>query len=241
MPFLIRSSLISLGAAVLLVALVGAGCAKGPLWRTGYLAPWALKRWSDEERYAATLFSKRDDLRAIVRTAAKGSAAEREHAAQRLVEVIETNPVRLLRIEAVRLLGQLDSPTAEAGLARAAQDPSSEVRLAAVHACSDQANAACLQVLQQILGGDTDIDVRLAAARQLQHFDDPGAIRALAVALDDTNPALQVRAADSLQKVTGESFGRDIEAWRQYAQSRIPAPSVETQRAEQPASAVELR
>ncbi len=217
----------------LLVFLAG-GCAKGPLWRTGYVAPWALKRWADEERFAQTLHAKRENLRATVRSASHGTPADQEHAAQTLVEIIDTSPIRLERIEAVKLLGQLDAPTAESGLLRAAQDPSSEVRLAAVHACGSQANVASLRALQEILGADTDIDVRIAAARQLQNFPEPGAIQALALALEDRNSvALQIRAADSLQAVTGQKFGHDIAAWREYAQNVAPPASPTTRVAEQ--------
>ena len=224
------------------------GCAKGPFWRTGYIAPWALKRWSEEERFAETLHTKRENLRAIVQTAAQGTAADQENAAKQLVDIIETNPVRLVRIEAVRLLGDLDSPTAESGLLRAAKDPSSEVRLAAVHACGSKSNLAALRALQEMVGADTDVDVRLAAARQLQYFKEPGAIQALALALEDPNPALQIRAADSLQVVTGQGLGRDIQAWRQYARAQLPSSPTETQTslsetqtAEQRSAEIQLR
>ena len=81
----------------LLVLLTG-GCAKGPLWRTGYVAPWVLKRWAEEERLAPTLHAKRENLRASVKSASRGTPADQEHAAQQLVEIIETSPIRLERI-----------------------------------------------------------------------------------------------------------------------------------------------
>ena len=37
-----------------------AGCAEGPLWRSGKLNPWARNQWAEEARIADTLFVKKN-------------------------------------------------------------------------------------------------------------------------------------------------------------------------------------
>jgi hypothetical protein len=78
--------------------------------------------------------------------------------------------------------------------------------------------------LQNMLGSDTNIDVRLAATRALGGFSGGQAVRALGLALNDSDPALQLRAADSLRTSTGQPFGRDIEAWQNYVQQQSTNP-----------------
>lgn len=203
------------------------GCVKGPLWRSGYVSPWARQRWAEEEQLAASLFSKRDDMQAIVATAVKGTDADRRQAALQLAHIAQTDPVLLVRIDAIQLLGELDAPEARSALMAAAQDSQSDVRMAAVNACSKNTNPESIQILQQIIGGDSDIDVRLAAARVLKNYRGPEAIQALALAVEDPNPALQLRGADSLQAVTDKDFGHDVVAWRDYVrQNTRQSPTV---------------
>ena len=213
---------LSILLGVFAVCLVSSGCIKGPLWRTGYISPWAQQRWAEEERIAPTLFAKRHELAAIVQSANKGSPADRERTAEQLAQLAQNDPVLLLRLEAVRLLGDLDTPAARDALMVAAKDPQSEVRKAAVYACSKGNHPESVQILQEIIGGDSDIDIRLAATRTLGNYHGPEAVRALALALDDPNPALQVCAADSLQAVTDQKLGRDVRAWQEYVRKSTP-------------------
>ncbi len=213
--------------STLCVLLIAAnGCVKGPLWRTGYASPWARQRWAEEEQLAPSLFTKRDDMQAIVASAVKGTESDRNQAALQLAKIAQTDPVLLVRIKAIQLLGELDAPEARTALMAAAQDPQSDIRMAAVHACSKNSNPQSIQILQQVIGGDSDIDLRLAATRVLQNYRGPEAVRALALALEDPNPAIQLRGADSLQAVTDKDFGHDVVAWRDYVRqnsSQIPA------------------
>jgi HEAT repeat protein len=133
-----------------------------------------------------------------------------------LAQIAQTDSTLLVRVEAVRLLGELDAEPARQALQMASQDPQSEVRMAVVHACSTHQDPAATQLLQQMIGSDSDIDIRLAATRALKSHRGPQAVEALALALDDPNPALQLRATESLSTVTGQKFGNDIPAWREY-------------------------
>ncbi len=204
------------------VCLMSSGCIKGPLWRTGYISPWAQQRWAEEEQIAPTLFAKRDELAAMVRSANKGSPTDRERTAAQLAQIAQNDPILLLRLEAVKLLGDLDTTAARDALMVAAKDPQSDVRMAAVYACSKGSNPESVPILQDIIGGDSDVDIRLAATRTLEGYRGPEAVRALALALDDPDPALQLRGADSLQVVTGKNLGHDVRAWQEYVRQSPP-------------------
>jgi hypothetical protein len=50
-------------------------------------------------------------------------------------------------------------------------------------------------------------------------------VQALGIALDDADPALQHRAVQSLERVSGEDFGDSVPAWRQYVRGEpVNAP-----------------
>ena len=81
-----------------------------------------------------------------------------------------------------------------------------------------------VQVLAGALAGDTNFDVRLAAARALGNVPhDPRAIAALGIALKGSdNPAMTYRVVSSLKSASGKDFGSDVNQWQQYADSFIP-------------------
>jgi HEAT repeat protein len=209
-----------------LPALIWTGCAKGPLWRTGYVSPWARKIWSEEQRVAQSLISRKEDLRAITKQANSGTAYEQEQAALRLTNIIKSDPILLLRIEAVELLGKLKTDAALTGLKIASNDPEPDIRMAAINAWQSRGDDVSIKQLQSLVASDTNLDVRLSATRALGSFTDPQAARALAVVLDDPNPAVQFRATKSLGKVTGESFGANVSAWRQFLTANLPNEDV---------------
>jgi hypothetical protein len=73
--------------------------------------------------------------------------------------------------------------------------------------------------------------VRIAIATQLGKFrNSPEATRALSLALEDNDAALQHQAINSLTQVTGRSYGMSVPAWREYLAGgnppTPPAPSV---------------
>jgi HEAT repeat protein len=93
------------------------------------------------------------------------------------------------------------------------------VRVAACEAWSRRGGPEAVHALSKVLHGDTELDVRLAAARALGALRDRTAIPALGLALEDANPALQWRAIQSLKAVSGRDFGDNVPAWRQFVQS----------------------
>ena len=192
------------------------GCAEGPLWKTGHLSPWARQKWAEEEQIAPTLYAKRERMREIVDQATVGGSGEKEQASKFLGEIVQKNPVVLLRIEAAKLLGRLPTQTATQALQIASKDRESDVRLAAIRAWRDRRDAAAIEMLDEMIENDQDIDVRIQAISALGEFSDPRVAKILSSVLSDPDPAIQMQAATSLASVTGQDFGTDIQAWQRY-------------------------
>ncbi len=216
----------------LLALLFIAGCAEGPMWRSGNLNPWARKQWEEEARIADTLFVKKQRMSDSVATAINGSLDQQESVAKQISEVVHRDPVLLLRLHGVQLIGQLNCPTAISTLENASRDHNSEVRIAAIKAWEKKSADVAVPQLQEMIGSDTHVDVRLAATRALGNFSGERAVQALSLALGDSDPALQLRATESLQRVTGESLGRDVSAWQTYISQLAPtstSPATDSQ------------
>ena len=205
------------------------GCSEGPLWRSGKYNPWVRNKWAEEEQIADTLFSRKKRMETVVQNAVNAPLNVQEDAAQALSDIVFRDKVLLMRLHAVRLLGQLkSSPSAEETLIKASKDNERDIRLAAIEAWKTLGTAAAVPQLQEIIGSDTDIDVRLAATEALGHFPGRASVSALSLSLNDRNPALQVRATESLRKVTGEPLGRNVVAWQQYVENVAPTNATPT-------------
>ncbi|MGI9515780.1 MAG: HEAT repeat domain-containing protein [Pirellulaceae bacterium] len=204
------------------------GCAEGPLWKTGYLSPWARQQWANEEQIAATLFTKRNSFREMVDNALQAGTEKQEEASEFLADVVTRDPVLLLRMEATRLLAELPTETAENALQIASRDRQVEVRMAALKAWEQRGDATAEQVLIQMLRTDDDTNIRIGAAAALGQFSGEQVTNALAEVIDDPNPAMQLRAAESLAAVTGENHGRDIQAWQEFLNDALESPVEQT-------------
>lgn len=195
------------------------GCAEGKLWRTGQYVPWAQNKWIEEEKIADTLFVKKREMRETVEYAINGTQQDQQRAANFLAEIIRRDSILLHRIYAVQLLGQLDCPASLKALQEATEDSNSEIRIAAIGSLEKLPADESLPRLQEILMDDSNADVRLAAARSIGEFSGERAITAVAVALDDQDPALQRRVMQSLEKITGEPLGTNQIAWEKYVKA----------------------
>ena len=202
---------------------VFSGCSEGMLWRTGYLSPWARKKWAEEDQIAETLFSKRRRIRELVEQTNAGQA-DPNRTAEILSQIALKDQVVLLRIEAVTLLGEVNSPLALKGLQTAIKDPSPDVRLAAVKSWSNKKSTPqTVLALQSVVGSDSNLDVRIAATRALGQFEGPQAVEALSLAIKDRDPAIKLTATESLGQVTGMEFGGDVSKWNEYLANRSPS------------------
>lgn len=199
------------------------GCAEGMFWRTGYLSPWVRQKWQEEETIATTLFSKKDRLTALVESAQTGTVQQQDQVASELQDIVFRSPVVLLRLHAVDLLGKLNSPTAIQSLEKATQDRNTEIRIAAVKSLGLSQSEEAARILQEVIGSDTNDDVRLNAVKSLAQFPSPQSVSALALALEDSNPALQVASTEALSELTGQQLGADVYAWKSYLRQLMPS------------------
>jgi|GEM_PF-1284665 len=205
------------------------GCSEGPLWRSGKYSPWVRNKWAEEEKIADTLFTRKRRMETVVQNAINGPINAQEDAAQALSDIIFRDKVLLMRLHAVRLIGKLkSSPSAVETLIKASKDNDRDIRLAAIESWKTLGTDAAVPQLQEIIGSDTDIDVRLAATEALGNFPGRASVGALSLSLNDRNPALQVRATESLRKITGEPIGRNVVAWQNYVQNVSPQNSIPT-------------
>lgn len=198
------------------------GCAEGPLWKSGKYAPWARNQWAAEEEIADTLFSRKRKMSEAVAAVIGAPVEDQQRVAQTISEVVLRDPVLLLRLHGVKLLGKLQCPLANQTLQNASKDNNPDIRIAAVKSWQGMEAQTAIPQLQSIIGSDTNIDVRLAATRALSNFNGQQAISATSLALQDDDPALQLRAVESLQKITGEQIGRDVSKWKQYVSNVVP-------------------
>jgi HEAT repeat protein len=211
---------------LLIVALLGffTGCADGPIPALATMNPWLRNEWAEDEKIAPTFFQKKNEL-ARIRTSAKSYSPEKR---QQLVTQIATRyreeNSRVLRAELIRTLGAFPGASAEETLLVAATDPDPDVRRLACEGLSGRNTAESLNVLAQAVSGDNQLDVRLAAARSLRTYKDPVAVRALGMALDENDAAMQFVAMDSLKSASGKDYGQSLAAWKEYVQGGDPAP-----------------
>ncbi len=164
-------------------------------------------------------------------TRADGSdSTEQRQYTDQLARQIQIEPDPLVRVAIIRATGEFRTPLAyqivEAGL----HDENPQVRIACCQALGTRAESRAVPGLSSVVRDDEDKDVRLAAVEALGEIKDPSAVAAIAVALDDRDPALQFVGVQLMKAITGKNYGGDVEAWRQVAAGKSPpeptAPSI---------------
>lgn len=200
------------------------GCAE---LGTAAYNPWIRYRWAQEEKqYGKTLPTRLAEIRDLRDHAHRLSAEEQEWASQNMAALIKKESNVPIRIEATRTLGALPTQTAAEALRDAQADGNPLIRIAACRAWEQRGDGESLHSLAAIMGSDTDIDVRLAAARGLGKFRGDMSVQALGSALDESeHPQLQYRAVQSLKTASGRDYGDNLTAWRQYVRGEDPGPA----------------
>lgn len=218
-----RRSCSKLGLATALLWLLAAGCAstKNSAWGDTW-AKLSGKTAAEAGPQVETPKQRMEKMRQTAKKAPSMSPAEQEAEAVALARAIQHEDDPLMRVQIVRTVGAMNSPTATALMAAAAKDSDREVRIACCQAWAQHKGPDALRMLTGMLSSDTDVDVRLAAIRGLGELKDPSAIAALGTALEDPDPAMQYRAVQSLRQVTGKDFGDDARVWRDFVQGANP-------------------
>lgn len=207
-----------------LLALTIAGCAaqNRPQWLA-----WN-KPKEEPAPHVKTGGERLEELRKLASEVKKLPAGEAERISTDLAQAIPKEQDPLLRAQMIRTLAMFPTDTAGRVLAAGMADSEKDVRVAACEAWGQRGGPEAVQRLSEALNADTNIDVRLAAARSLGSCPDQKTVAALGLALEDRDPALQRRAVQSLEKVTGKRYGNDVVAWREYVQGRDPKPQGES-------------
>ena len=153
---------------------------------------------------------------------------EREALAGRLCQLVPSETDPLVRMQVMRTLDACNTPAAQATLVGGLNDNDSDVRITCCEICGRRGGPEAARELGRVISSDTNLDVRVAAARALGQTHDAAAIPALGEALADSDPALQRRAVESLKSVSGQDYGNDVGRWQQYAKSTNPEVKPQT-------------
>jgi hypothetical protein len=147
---------------------------------------------------------------------------QQETYAVHLAQVIRDEDDPLIRQQILRTLAVFPGTTSSDVLTAGIKDNDRDVRVTCCEAWGKRKGPEATQILSGAATSDTDIDVRLAALRGLGEVGDVSVVPTLGTALENSDPAVQHRAVESLKKVTGKKLGDDVDAWREYVQTGQP-------------------
>jgi HEAT repeat protein len=179
------------------------------------------RRESHSPELAALAPEKRiDSLRELADEAEDKSPDEIQRTAWDLSQQLQSEQDPRIRSEILRTLANYPTDISDAMLRGGLKDAEARVRIVCCDAWARRGGDEAVIALAGIAQGDPDKDVRHAAIRALGECRGQQAIAALAPALEDTDPAMQYLAVQSLKEVTGRDLGNDVDAWRAYVQGQ---------------------
>jgi hypothetical protein len=208
----------ALALGLVAAMLVLSGCAKrfGGAWPFGEDETAALKK------YGPAPVQRIEEMQARAIKMQKASPQEQETFCAEMAKQMPHETDFNVRLAMVNMLAKMETPSANAVLYAGMKDPEADIRVACCEAWAKRPGAPATRILAETLSGDTDMDVRQAAAKALASSHDREAVAALGAALEDANPAMQYVAVASLKNVTGKDLGNDVNAWRQLAKQPDP-------------------
>lgn len=129
----------------------------------------------------------------------------------------------LVRLSILRTAGAFSTQAASGMLTAGMQDPDRDVRIECCGIWGVRGGPEAGRLLTEAVASDSNIDVRLAATRALGSLssDDPHALEGLKIAVSDSDPAMQYRAVEALKRHTGQDYGNDVLAWREYLKTGV--------------------
>jgi hypothetical protein len=199
------------------------GCVGGEFHGISAWNPYTRQQWAEDERMGPTFHSRMAAIRAIERSARSQGVGQQEQIIVHMTELIREDENPLIRAAAVRVLGETSSAAALSGILGAAHDEDPLVRIAASEAFGRRGDFEAAAALSNLAADDDDSEVRLAAITALGNCNEQHSVQALTLALDDSNPAIQHRAVQSLKSSTGQPLGDNIAIWRAYLHGE-PSP-----------------
>jgi HEAT repeat protein len=220
---MLRTGIWNLGLAVGLIALSGCHSMSWPdMWP-----------FPDHERTTFLTPAMRvDTIRQLAAQADQTNSPGQRELTDQLARQIQIEPDALVRKAIIQAMAEFQTPLAQQVLEAALNDSAMAVRIAACQSLGKRGDAQSVDSLAKSLRDDREIDVRLAAAEALGNIKTPESEKALIIALDDRDPAMQYVGVESMKSITGEDYGGDVKVWRQVAAGEAPlhakAPSIAT-------------
>ena len=172
---------------------------------------------------------------------AKADLAEQQRVCQQLAQQIQTESDPLVRKAIQETIAEFEDPLAAAVLQAGLSDDHREVRMACCRKLAERKQQSSVPALRSVIAQDDDIDVRLAAVKAVGQIGSTEGLRAISLALEDNDPALQYAGVTAMREASGEDLGNDVAAWRQYA-ANLPgggAPTTEAIAAQPDASTLQ--
>ncbi|HEX4145302.1 MAG TPA: HEAT repeat domain-containing protein [Pirellulales bacterium] len=206
---------------VALLMLSAVGCASNRA-KKGFAWPWTPEK--DDAVGITTPAQRLADMTAMASQADKQSPAEQERVSGDLAKQIQEEQDPMIRRYIVLTLGHYKTASATAVLQAAVSDSDTTVRIAACEAWGRRGGLEAAERLTGLLSSDTNLDVRLAAARAIGKTHEKSAVQPLAEALSDADPAIQYSVAGALKEISGKDYGNDVNLWRAYARGENPPP-----------------
>jgi len=207
----------ALFAALLMLSAVG--CASQQT-KKGWAWPWTPE--VDDAVGITTPAKRLADMQAAAANADKQTPAEQERVSGDLAKQIQEEQDPMIRRYIVITLGHYKTAAATAVLQAAVADADSTVRIAACQAWGRRGGPEAAERLTGLLTSDTNLDVRLSAARAIGQTHEKSAVAPLAEALSDADPAIQYSVVSALKQISGKDYGNDVNLWRAYARGENP-------------------
>jgi HEAT repeat protein len=211
-----------LAALAVCICLAAPGCAQ-----TGSgFAAFSKKKTAEETLHIKTPTDRMNELRALAKAAKSKPPEEQQRIVAELSKEITQESDPPMRRQILRTLGAYPQPEAAAVLVAGLSDTDVETRRVACTSLGKHGGPEAVKELTRVVSSDTNHDVRLAAIRAMGQTQDRAALMPLVEAMGDADPAMQALAHHSLASVSGQDFGNDAKAWRDYASNgKEPEPS----------------
>ncbi len=211
LPLLVASSV---------TLLCGAGCVDGPLYNLKRINPYYTSQWEKDREHGPTYEDRYNELIYASQRLKNMAPGEQQKWARTLADVIKNDPSAEMRAKAVRAIASVEDAVVTEALNLATIDESEKVRVAACEAWKQQAGSAARDMLLSVAKSEEETaSVRQQAIASLESFGDAEVLRTFDTLLDDQSPVIQYQVAQTLRNVSGEDFGGDIAAWKQYIAS----------------------
>ncbi len=161
-------------------------------------------------------------VREIGPRAKNADTAEQQRICEQLALHIQTEPDPLVRQEIQNTVAQFSPPLALKMLLAGLSDEDLDVRLTCCSRLGKRGDVGAIGPLRKILETDDELDARLAAIDALGQIESTETVAALAIALNDRDPAIQYAGVQALKVASGQDFGNDVRAWQQYVSGETP-------------------